>query len=48
MAKLRQINRLAKKFIEAIDPRQIRPGYPGIADVDLMIELRKLEQMADR
>lgn len=48
MAKLKQINRLAKKFIEAIDPRQIRPGYPGIADVKLMIELRKLEQMADR
>ena len=49
IAKLRQINRLAEKFIEAIDPRGMRPNaYPGIADVKLMIELRKLEQMADR
>ena len=46
IAKLRQINQFVKKYIEAVDPRQY--GYPGVADVNMMIEMRKLEQMADR
>ncbi len=49
MGKLRQIRRLCEKFIEAVDPRQVPPnGYPPISQVNLMIEILKLEQMADQ
>ena len=49
MGKLRQIKRLCQKFIEAIDPRQVPPeGYPPISQVNLMIEVFKLQQLADQ
>ena len=49
IGKLRQIKRLCQKFIEAIDPRQVPPeGYPPISDVNLRIEILKLQQLADQ
>jgi hypothetical protein len=46
ISKLEQIKRHCNRYIEALDPRM--QGFPGLQQVDIMIEIHKLEIRADR